>query len=58
VLLLLLLGGFLFVGALPNQVASIRIGGLSLMWWYGGVVAPVLGAVIAMRWLAALVREE
>ena len=33
VLLSLLLAGFLLLGALPNHVSSIRIGGLSLLWW-------------------------
>lgn len=57
VLLLLLLAGFLLLGALPNQAASIRIAGLSLMWWYGGIVAPVLGTFVAIRWLADPSRE-
>src|SRR5690349_9178796 len=34
-LLWLLLAGFLILGALPNQTASIRLGGLSMLWWYG-----------------------
>lgn len=52
VLLALLLAGFLLLDALPNQVASIRVGGLSLLWWYGGVLAPGLAALVAIRWLA------
>jgi hypothetical protein len=52
VLLALLLAGFLLLGALPNQVAAIRVGGLSLLWWYGGVLAPVLAVLVAIRWLA------
>jgi hypothetical protein len=51
-LLSILLAGFLVLGALPNQVASIRVAGLSLLWWYGGVVAPVTGVVVAFRWPA------
>jgi len=51
-LLWLLLAGFLVIGALPNQTASIRLAGLSLLWWYGGLLAPVLGVVVAIRWLA------
>jgi hypothetical protein len=53
VLLALLLAGFLILGALPNQVASIRVGGLSLLWWYGGLLAPVMAVLVAIRWLAA-----
>ena len=52
VLLVLLLAGFLLLGALPNQVANIRVGGLSLLWWYGGVLAPVMAVLVAIRWLA------
>jgi len=52
VLLSLLLAGFLLLGALPNQMASIRIGGLSVLWWYGGVLAPVTSVLVAIRWLA------
>ncbi len=51
VLLVLLLAGFLLLGALPNQVANIRVGGLSLLWWYGGVLAPTLAVLVAIRWL-------
>jgi hypothetical protein len=33
-------------------VSSIRVGGFSLLWWYGGVLAPVIGVLVAIRWLA------
>ncbi len=52
VLLWLLLVGFLLLGALPNHTASIRLGGLPLLWWYGGVLAPLAGVLAAVRWLA------
>ena len=52
VLLSILLAGFLLLSALPNQTASIRFGGLSVLWWYGGVLAPVIGVLVAIRWLA------
>jgi len=50
-LLLMLLAGFLLLGALPNHLASIRFGGVSALWWYGGVLAPVLAAAVAIHWL-------
>jgi hypothetical protein len=53
VLLALLLAGFLVLGALPNQLASIRVAGLSLLWWYGGLFAPAMAVLVAARWLAA-----
>jgi len=51
-LLWLLLAGFLLLGALPNETASIRLAGLSVLWWYGGVLGPVMGALVAIRWLS------
>lgn len=52
-LLLLLLAGFPAAAALPNDAASVRVAGMSLLWWYGGVVAPVLavaaGALVDWR---------
>ncbi len=51
-LLLLLLVVFPVIAALPNQVAAIRMAGLSLLWWYGGVIAPVLAWLVAVTWLA------
>jgi len=50
-LLLLLLAIFPIIVVLPNQVATVRLAGLSLVWWYAGVVAPCLGALIALAWL-------
>jgi hypothetical protein len=50
-LLLLLLVAFPVIAALPNQVAAIRLAGLSLLWWYGGVIAPVMAWLVAVVWL-------
>lgn len=49
VLLLLLLAGFPLIGALPSEAGSIRVAGLSVLWWYGAVAAP------ALAWLVAVV---
>jgi hypothetical protein len=32
-------------------VANIRVAGLSLLWWYGGVLAAALAVLVAIRWL-------
>jgi len=48
-LLLVLLSGFPFIALLPSEVGNIRVGGLSLLWWYGAVAAP------ALAWLVAVV---
>jgi hypothetical protein len=50
-LLLLVLVAFPVIAALPHQVATIRLAGLSILWWYGGVIAPVLAGLIAITWL-------
>ncbi len=47
VLLLALLAGFPLIATLPNQIGAIRLAGLSLLWWYGGVLAPALAVLIA-----------
>jgi hypothetical protein len=51
-LLLLLLTGFPALALSPNELAAIRVGGLSILWWYGGVLAPVAAAT-AVAFLCA-----
>lgn len=51
-LLVLLLAGFLSLAALPNGVAAIRVAGVSMLWWYGGLLAPVLGWIVAVGLLS------
>jgi arginine exporter protein ArgO len=46
-LLLAVLAGFPLLSALPNQAASVRVGGLSILWWYGGLAAPLAALAIA-----------
>src|SRR5258705_4650136 len=45
--LLALLAASPIVALLPYDTGSIRLFGLSLEWWYCGVVAPVLAMLIA-----------
>jgi hypothetical protein len=49
--LLLVLVAFPALAVLPHQAAAVRLAGLSLLWWYGGVIAPVLAGLIAIAWL-------
>ena len=46
-LLLGLLAGVPVIATLPNQIGAIRLGGVSVLWWYTGVVAPMLAVLIA-----------
>jgi fumarate reductase subunit D len=48
VFLLMLLALFVALASLPHGVAQIRFGPLSLLWWYGGVIAPALAVVAAL----------
>jgi hypothetical protein len=48
-LLLFLLAGFPIIATLPSDAGTIRVAGVSLLWWYGAFVAP------ALAWLVAVV---
>jgi hypothetical protein len=48
VFLLLLLAIFVLLAVPLASVAQVRFGPLSLLWWYGGVLAPVLAAAAAL----------
>ena len=43
----LLLGGGILLTVAPFEVGTIRLAGVSLLWWYGVVVAPVVAASVA-----------
>jgi hypothetical protein len=45
--LLVLLAAPPLLTLLPYDVGAIRFAGLSLEWWYVGVIAPALVVVIA-----------
>ena len=46
--LLAVLAVFAILVALPGDVAQIRLGPLSLLWWWGGVVGPLAAALAAL----------
>ena len=47
--LLVLLVGAPLLALAPAAPGAVRIAGVSLLWWYTGVVAPVLATAIAIR---------
>lgn len=49
--MLLVLVAFPGLALWPHKIAAIRVAGLSILWWYGGVLAPVLAGLIAIAWL-------
>ncbi|HUG36163.1 MAG TPA: hypothetical protein VML54_04380 [Candidatus Limnocylindrales bacterium] len=48
VLLVALLAIYPALDLLPGAPGSIRIGGLSVLWWYGGVLAPIVGVAVVV----------
>lgn len=46
-LLLAVLAVFALLVALPGDVAQIRLGPLSLLWWWGGALGPLAAALAA-----------
>jgi hypothetical protein len=46
--LLVLLVGAPLLALAPAAPGAVRVAGVSLLWWYTGLVAPVLATVIAM----------
>lgn len=46
--LLAVLAIFAILVALPGDVAQIRLGPLSLLWWWGGVLGPLVAVLAAL----------
>ena len=53
--LFLLLGGVLLLTVAPFEIGTIRLAGVSLLWWYAVVAVPVAGGIVTV---AALARRE
>jgi hypothetical protein len=47
-LLLAVLVVFAIISALPGDVSQIRLGPLSLLWWWGGVLGPLIAVLAAL----------
>ena len=52
--LLVLLAGAPLLALAPAAPGAVRVAGVSLLWWYTGLVAPLLATAIT---IAALVRR-
>lgn len=46
--LLALLAGAAALALGPRDPGAIRVGGVSLLWWYGAAAAPVVAALVAL----------
>lgn len=45
---ILLLSGFVTLAVGPFQLGTVRLAGVSVLWWYGVVLAPMLGVVVTL----------
>jgi hypothetical protein len=53
VVLLALLALVPLLAIVPSAPGAVRIAGVSLLWWYAGLVAPLLSTLLTMILLAA-----
>jgi hypothetical protein len=47
-LLLVLLAGAPLLALAPAAPGAVRVAGVSLLWWYAGLVAPLAAAVVTV----------
>jgi hypothetical protein len=52
-LLLVLLAGAVVLALAPAAPGAVRVAGVSLLWWYVAVAAPLIATILT---IAALVR--
>jgi len=45
--LTLLLVPLVLLAAVPGAPGTVRVAGVSLAWWYAGLVAPIVAAAVA-----------
>ena len=48
VVVLLLLAGAGALAVLPREAGAMRVGSLSILWWYAAVVAPLVSAAVTV----------
>lgn len=46
--LLLILAGLPALFLAPLEFGAVRVAGVSLAWWYGGVLAPLLAFILTL----------
>jgi hypothetical protein len=53
VALLIILAGLPLLLLVPLELGAIRLAGVGLAWWYGGVVGELLALVVALACVKA-----
>ena len=56
--LFLLLGGVLLLTVAPFEIGTIRLAGVSLLWWYGVLAVPVAAGTVTVAALARRVARQ
>jgi uncharacterized membrane protein len=46
VMIFLVLGGVVLLTVAPFELGTIRLAGVSLLWWYGVVAAPLVAVTV------------
>ena len=46
--LFLLLGGMLLLTVAPYEIGTIRLAGVSLLWWYGALAVPIAAVTVTL----------
>jgi len=53
--LVLLLGGVVLLTVAPFEIGTIRLAGVSLLWWYAALAVPVAAVTVTVT---ALLRRD
>jgi uncharacterized membrane protein len=57
-MIFLVLGGVLALTVAPFELGTIRLAGVSLLWWYGALAAPVVVVTITAAALLRVSRKR
>jgi hypothetical protein len=58
VTIVVILGGGVALSVGPFELGTIRLAGVSLLWWYGVVAAPVVAVAVTIAALAHAARPS
>ena len=56
--LVLLVAGLALLALGPLHLGAIRVGGVSLLWWYGGFAGPLCAALVTLAAFRSRARDD
>ena len=56
--LVLLVAGLALLALGPLRLGAIRVGGVSLLWWYGGLAGPLYDALVTLAAFRSRARDD